>query len=67
MEEPKSQTPRMPPGSVEKIAAHPVPFATALGKDNPRSRHSAITDDLNSYLRYKVWTAKIRNAFDEPK
>jgi hypothetical protein len=67
MDEPKSPTPRKPPGSGEKITAHPVSIATALAKNVPRSRHSAITNDLNSYLRYKVWTAKIRNAFDEPK
>ena len=54
-------------GSGEKIVAHSVAFATALAQRNSRSRHSAITSDLYSYHRYKVWTAKIRNAFEEPR
>jgi hypothetical protein len=67
MEDAKLQIPRMPLGSDEKIIAHTVSFATALAQKNLRSRHSAITSDLYSYHRYKVWTAKIRSAFEEPK
>jgi hypothetical protein len=67
MEDAKLQIPETPPGSGEKIIAHSVSFAAALAKKNLRSRHSAITADLYSYQRYKVWTARIRNAFEDPK
>jgi hypothetical protein len=50
---------------VEKISTHSVSFAAALARKDLSSRHSAITADLYSYLRYKMWTAKIRNAFEE--
>jgi len=53
--------------SGERIIAHSVAFGAALTQKNSRSRHSAITSDLYSYHRYKVWTAKIRSAFEEPK
>jgi hypothetical protein len=71
MEDAKLQIPRTPLGSGEKIIAHSVSFAAALAQTpaqkNLRSRHSAITSDLYSYHRYKVWTAKIRSAFEDPK
>ena len=54
-------------GSDAKISTHSVSFAAALAHKDLRSRHSAITADLYSYLRYKMWTAKIRNAFEEVK
>jgi hypothetical protein len=50
---------------VEKISTHSVSFAAALARKDLSSRHSAITADLYSYRRYKMWTAKIRNAFEE--
>jgi hypothetical protein len=55
----------LPP--VEKISTHSVSFAAALVRKDLSSRHSAITADLYSYRRYKMWTAKIRNAFEETK
>jgi len=67
MENAKPQIPRTSLGSDETVIAHSVSFAAALAQKNSRSRHSAITSDLYSYHRYKVWTAKIRNAFEEPK
>jgi len=53
--------------SGEKVIAHSVAFGAALEQKKDQSRHSAITSDLYSYHRYKVWTRKIRNAFEEPK
>jgi hypothetical protein len=67
MDKAKLQNPLMPLISGEKIVAHSVSFAAGVTEKNLRSRHSAITSDLYSYLRYKAWTSKIRNAFDEPK
>ena len=52
---------------VEKISTHSVSFAAALARKDLSPRHSAITADLYSYLRYKMWTAKIRDAFKEAK
>jgi hypothetical protein len=67
MNDAKLQPPRPPVGSGEKIVAHSVSFGPALTAKDLRSRHSAITSDLYSYHRYKVWTAKIRGTFEEPK
>jgi hypothetical protein len=67
MDDAKLQIPRTPLGPGEKISTHSVSFAAALAHKELRSRHSAITADLYSYHRYKVWTAKIRNAFEETK
>jgi hypothetical protein len=67
MHDAKLQIARIPLGPGEKISTHSVSFAAALGHKDLRSRHSAITADLYSYLRYKMWTAKIRNAFEEAK
>jgi hypothetical protein len=67
MDAKKLETPCRPLGSGEKIIAHSVAFGSALAQKNLRSRHSAITSDLYSYHRYKAWTAKIRNAFEETK
>lgn len=61
MDDAKLQIARIPLGPGEKIST------AALGHKDLRSRHSAITADLYSYLRYKMWTAKIRNAFEEAK
>jgi hypothetical protein len=65
MDDAKLQIARRPLG--EKISTHSVSFAAALAHKDLSSRHSAITTDLYSYLRYKMWTAKIRNAFEEAK
>ena len=67
MENAKPQNPEIPLASDEKIIAHSVSFAAALAPKNLRSRHSAITSDLYSYHRYKVWTARVRKAFEDPK
>jgi hypothetical protein len=67
MEDAKLQIPRTPLDSGEKTIAHSVSFAAALAQKSLRSRHSAITSDLYSYHRYKVWTARIRSAFEDPK
>ncbi len=67
MDDAKPQIARTPLGPGEKVTAHSVSFAAALAQKDLRSRHSAITADLYSYHRYKVWTAKIRNAFEEAK
>ena len=67
MQDEQLETPRGHLGSRETIIAHSVAFGAALGRKNLRSRHSAMTSDLYSYHRYKVWTAKIRNAFEEQK
>jgi hypothetical protein len=67
MHDAKPQTPRVPPGSGEKIGAHPVSLSADVAKKNLRSRHSAITSDLYSYHQYKMWTAKIRSTFEDPK
>jgi hypothetical protein len=67
MENAKPQNPQIPLDADEKIIAHSVSFAAALAQKNLRSRHSAITSDLYSYHRYKVWTARIRKAFEDPK
>jgi hypothetical protein len=63
----KLQIARTAPDPGEKVNTHSVSFAAALAHKDLRSRHSAITADLRSYLRYKMWTAKIRNAFEEAK
>jgi hypothetical protein len=67
MNDVKLRTPRMPPGSGEKVTASSVSAGAALTPKSSRSRHAAITSDLYTYHRYKVWTAKIRNTFEEPK
>ncbi len=67
MDDAKLQIARTPLGPVEKITTHSVSFAAALAHKDLRSRHSAITEGLCSYSRYKMWSAKIRNAFDEAK
>ena len=67
MDDAKLQIARIPLGPGQKISTHSVSFAAALTHKDLRSRHSAITADLYSYLRYKMWTAKIRNAFEEAK
>jgi len=67
MDDSKLQIPRTPLRPVEQINAHPVSFAAALTRKDLNSRHSAITADLYSYHRYKMWTAKIRNAFEAEK
>jgi hypothetical protein len=67
MDDAKLQIARRPLGASENISTHSVSFAAALARKDLSSRHSAITSDLCSYLRYKMWTAKIRNAFDEAK
>jgi hypothetical protein len=58
---------RAPLGPNEKISTHSVAFAAALVHKDLSSRHSAITADLYTYQRYKMWTGKVRNAFDEAK
>ena len=63
----KLQAAYVPLSPGEKISTHSVSFAAALAHKDLRSRHSAITTELYSYHRYKVWTAKIRNAFEETK
>ena len=67
MDKAKLQNPLMPLISGEKIVAHSVSFAAALANRDLRPRHSAITADLYSYHRYKMWTEKIRSAFYEAK
>jgi hypothetical protein len=67
MDDAKPQIPRTPLGPGDKISTHSVSFAAALARKDLSARHSAITADLYSYLRYKVWTTKIRNAFEEVK
>jgi hypothetical protein len=67
MNDAKLQIARTPLGPGEKVSTHSVSFAAALARKDLRSRHSAITAELYSYQRYRVWTAKIRNAFEEPK
>ncbi len=67
MDDAKLQIASIPLGPGEKISTHSVSFAAALAHKDLRSRHSAITADLYSYLCYKSWTAKIRNAFEEAK
>jgi len=67
MDDSKLQIARTPLGAVEQISTHPVSFAAALARKDLNSRHSAITADLYSYHRYKMWTAKIRNAFEAEK
>jgi len=66
MDDTKFQLARAPLGSDTKIVAHSVSFAGALVQKD-RSRHSAITTGLYSYHRYKVWTEKVRNAFEKTK
>jgi hypothetical protein len=67
MNDPKVQIARTPLAADAKISTHSVSFAAALAHKDLRSRHSAITADLYSYHRYKMWTGKIRNAFEEGK
>jgi hypothetical protein len=67
MDDAKLQFAYAPLSPGEKISTHSVSFAAALAHKDLRSRHSAITADLYSYHRYKVWTAKIRNAFEKTK
>jgi len=67
MNDEKFQIARTPLGPGEKISTHSVSFEAALAYKDMRSRHSAITADLYSYHRYKMWTEKIRNAFEEGK
>jgi len=68
MDDAKPQIARTPLGRPgEKISTHSVSFEAALAYKDMRSRHSAITADLYSYYRYKMWTEKIRNAFEEGK
>ena len=64
MNDPKPQIARSPLGPGEKISTHSVSFSAALAHKDLSSRHSAITSDLYSYHRYKMWTGKVRNAFD---
>lgn len=67
MNDAKMQIAQTPLGPGEKVSTHSVSFAAALARKDLRSRHSAITAELSSYQRYRVWTAKIRNAFGEAK
>jgi hypothetical protein len=67
MNDAKVQIARTPLASGAKITTDSVSFAAALTPTNLRSRHSAITADLYSYHRYKMWTGKIRNAFKDAK
>lgn len=67
MNDAKPQIARAPLGPGEKISTHSVAFAAALAHKDLSSRHSAITANLYSYQRYKMWTGKVRNAFDEAK
>jgi hypothetical protein len=67
MDDAKLQITRAPLTPDAKISTHSVSFAEALAHKDLRSRHSAITADLYSYRRYKMWTEKIRNAFEETK
>ncbi len=67
MNDAKLQVAGVPLVPVDEIGTHSVSFAEALARKDLSSRHSAITADLYSYRRYKVWTAKIRNAFEEAK
>jgi hypothetical protein len=67
LDDAKLQIARGPLGTVEKLSTHSVSFAAALTHKDLSSRHSAITADLYSYFRYKVWTEKVRNAFEEAK
>ena len=67
MDDAKLRIARTPLGPDAKICTHSVSFAAALTHKDLRSRHSAITADLYSYHRYKMWTEKIRNAFEEGK
>ena len=67
MDDAKPQIACTPLGPGEKISTHSVSFKAALAYKDMRSRHSAITADLCSFYRYKMWTEKIRNAFEEGK
>jgi hypothetical protein len=67
MDDAKLQTARTPLAPDAKISTHSVSFAAALVHKDLRSRHSAITTELYSYHRYKMWTGKIRKAFEEAK
>jgi hypothetical protein len=67
MDDAKLHIATTPLGPGEKISTQSVSFAAALVRKDLSSRHSAITADLYSYRRYKMWTAKIRNAFEETK
>jgi hypothetical protein len=67
MNDAKLQIPRTPLSAGEKISTHSVSLTAAPADRDLRSRHSAITADLYSYHRYKMWTAKARDAFEEAK
>jgi hypothetical protein len=67
MDAPKLQIARIPLGPREEISTPSISLGAAPARKDLRSRHSAITADLYSYHRYKMWTAKIRNAFYEAK
>ena len=67
MDDAKLQIAHAPLDAGAKISTHSVSFAAALAHKDLSSRHSAITADLYSYHRYKVWTSKIRNAFEGAK
>jgi hypothetical protein len=63
---PRTPLPRTPLGPDAKINTQSISFVEALAHKD-RSRHSGITTGLYSYLRYKVWTEKVRDAFEETK
>jgi hypothetical protein len=67
MDDAKLHLASTPLGPDAKISTHSVSFAAALARKDLSSRHSAITADLSSYHRYRMWTAKMRNAFEEAK
>lgn len=67
MSDAKLQITRTLLGPGEKISTHSVSFAAALAPKDLSSRHSAITAELYSYHRYRVWTGKVRNAFEKAK
>jgi hypothetical protein len=67
MNDAKLQIAHTPLGPGAKTGTHSVSLEAAPAYKDLRSRHSAITADLYSYHRYKVWMGKIRNAFEEAK
>lgn len=66
MDDAKYRLPRTPLGPNAKVSIQSVSFQEALTHKD-RSRHSGIATGLYSYLRYKVWTEKVRDAFEETK
>jgi len=67
MDDTKLQIARTALGKDAKISTHSVSFAAALAHNDLSARHSAITADLYNYHRYRAWTGKVRNAFEEAK